>query len=90
MTEGRENIYVLISTFGGRFRSLEYRDLTINMAGDRAEVGGQITIVTEAPTPRGGVQTFHIQEKRSWKLRREPEGWRIYDQETRSRTQTMQ
>lgn len=90
VTQGRERIYGFISTGAGRIRSEEYRDLTINVAGDRAEAEGQVLYLTDVVVGRKGLQVLRVQEERSWKLRRDPEGWRIYDQETRNKTQGIQ
>jgi hypothetical protein len=90
VARGREGVSRFISARGSRIRSEEYRDVTMSAAGDRAEASGQVSYLVEAIVGRKGVQTFRIQEERSWKLRRGPEGWRIYEQEERNRTRSLQ
>lgn len=90
VVQGRGRIIGFISTGASRIRSEEYRDVTISVAGDRAESSSQVSFLSEVSTPRYGPRTFRVQEERSWKLRRDPEGWRIYEQEARNRTQPMQ
>lgn len=82
--EGRDQIAVLFTS--AALESTEYRGITIKVAGDRAEAAGQSLLVYHAfrcnliDTPSDC--RWVRRSRRVWKLRREPEGWRITSDET--------
>ena len=83
VTEGRDKIYVLFST--ANVQKVDFRDIVIKVEGDRAEATGQTSTTLYA----AGLNWLR-QEERIWKLRREPEGWRIYYREARNSVMTRQ
>ena len=85
VTEGRDKIYVLFST--ALAQKFELRDLAIKAEGDKAEATGRTTVTFFIGSLN---QNFVRQEERTWKLRREAEGWRIYEQEARNSVLTRQ
>ena len=74
VTEGRDKIYILFST--ATAQRFELRDLIVKVQGDRAEATGRTSVTFFS----FGLNWLR-QEERIYKLRREPEGWRIYHQE---------
>ena len=87
LTEGRESIYFFYSSTA--IQSVELTNITIRVTGEHAEANGHVSLGTSRRFGRKGLMSFLREEERTWRLRREPEGWRIYYSDAQNSAERM-